>query len=78
MSFIRGAGTSYAVLGLATANSEAITVSGVKNGTYRDAVTGREVTVSNGTLSFSVNPYSIGVYVLSGPGKIGADGTWLK
>lgn len=78
MSFIRDAGTSYAVLGLATANSEAITVSGVKNGTYRDAVTGREVTVSNGTLSFSVNPYSIGVYVLSGPGKIGADGTWLK
>jgi glycosidase/uncharacterized protein YaiE (UPF0345 family) len=78
MSFVRDAGTSYAVVGLATGSSQSITVSGVKNGTYRDAVTGREVTVGNGSLTFTVNPYSIGAYVLSGPGKIGADGNWLK
>jgi hypothetical protein len=78
MSFVRDAGTSYAVVGLATGSSQSITVSGVKNGTYRDAVTGREVTVGNGSLTFTVNPYSIGAYVLNGPGKVGADGNWLK
>ena len=78
MSFVRDAGSSYAVVGLATGSSQSITVSGVKNGTYRDAVTGREVTVSNGSLTFTVSPYSIGAYVLGGPGKVGSDGTWLK
>ncbi|MBP8221321.1 MAG: alpha-amylase, partial [Aeromonadaceae bacterium] len=78
MSFVRDAGTSYAIVGLATGSSQSITVSGVKNGTYRDAVTGREVTVGNGSLTFTVNPYSIGAYVLNGPGKVGADGNWLK
>jgi len=78
LSFVRSTDSSYAVVGLANGSSQTMTVSNVKNGTYRDAVTGREVTVSNGSLTFTVNPYSVGAYVLSGPGKVGSDGAWLK
>jgi glycosidase len=80
MSFVRDYqnGTSYAVVGLAAGGAQSFAVSGVRNGTYRDAVTGATVTVANGTLSFSVAAMSAGIYVLSGPGKIGTDGTYLR
>jgi hypothetical protein len=56
-----------------------ITVQGVKGGTFRDAVSGREVTVGDGgALSFEVKASSAGIYVLNGPGKIGADGLYLR
>ena len=80
ISFVRDfqSGQSYAVVGLAAASAQAFTVTGVRNGTYRDAVTGATVTVGNGTLSFTVNASSAGIYVLGGPGKIGVDGDFLR
>ncbi|HWN67157.1 MAG TPA: alpha-amylase family glycosyl hydrolase, partial [Haliangium sp.] len=80
MSFVRdhGNGQSYAVVGLATSSDLTFTVTGVRNGTYRDAVTGRVVQVGNGALSFTVRGHSAGIYVLDGPGKIGQDGTFLR
>ena len=53
-------------------------VGGVRNGTYRDAVTGREVTVGDGNLSFQVRGNSAGIYVLDGPGRIGEDELYLR
>lgn len=80
ISYVRdlSAEGSYAVVGLASSTAQSISVSGVKNGTYKDAVTGNTITVSNGTLSFSVASYSAGIYVLNGPGKIGTTGTYLR
>lgn len=80
ISFVRDYqnGQSYAVVGLAAGASQSFTVSGVRNGTYRDAVTGAVVTVSNGTLGFTVKNASAGIYVLNGPGKIGVDGDFLR
>lgn len=78
MSFVREFESSYAVVGLATGSGQNITVGGVRNGTYRDAVTGNTINVSNGTISFNVKSNSIGVYVLNGPGKIGEDGVYLR
>jgi glycosidase len=80
ISYVRDLSTegSYAVVGLASGTSQTISVSGVKNGTYKDAVTGNTITVSNGTLSFTVASYSAGIYVLNGPGKIGVTGTYLR
>ncbi|HNV69205.1 MAG TPA: alpha-amylase, partial [Candidatus Ozemobacteraceae bacterium] len=80
MSFIRDFenGKSYAVVGLAAGGDQQITVVGVRNGTYRDAVTGNVAQVGNGTLSFHVKGNSAGIYVLNGPGKIGQDGPFLK
>ena len=48
MSFVRNDqhSGSYAVVGLATHSPQSITVTGVKNGTYRDAISGRTVTTS--------------------------------
>ena len=56
MSFVRDLdnGQSYAVVGLAAGTNQSFTVSGVRNGTYRDAVTGNVITVTAGQLSFSV------------------------
>ncbi|MGB2569521.1 carbohydrate binding domain-containing protein [Micromonospora citrea] len=57
---------------------------GVPNGTYRDAVTGDVKTVTNGTLTASVSGKgNLRVYVLDlpgnpAPGKIGADGPYLR
>ncbi|MBN2196748.1 MAG: hypothetical protein JW751_28330 [Polyangiaceae bacterium] len=70
-------GESYVVVGLAIGRDHQIDVPNVRNGTYRDAVTGREVTVTNGTLSFFVRGSSAGIYVKDGPGKIGEDGAYL-
>ncbi|HNY11622.1 MAG TPA: alpha-amylase family glycosyl hydrolase [Candidatus Wallbacteria bacterium] len=80
MSFVRdyNNGESYAVVGLAAGGSQDITVSGVRNGVYRDAVTGNSATVSNGAISFNVKGASAGIWVLNGPGKIGEDGDFLK
>jgi glycosidase len=80
LSFVRdwSAGQSYAVVGLAASVAQSFAISGVRNGTYRDAVTGRAVTVLDGTLTFTVAGNSAGIYVLGGPGKIGVDGTFLR
>lgn len=80
MSFVRDLddGASYAVVGLAIGSAQDIRVEGVRDGLYRDAVTGREVGVSQGTLAFRVEGNSAGIYVLDGPGRIGEDGPWLR
>jgi hypothetical protein len=80
MSFVRDYNNqeSYAVVGLATGNGQSISVSGVPNGTYRDAVTGNTINVGNGTLAFNVQSNSIGAYVLDGPGKVGEHGRYLR
>jgi glycosidase len=80
MAFVRNHnnGESYAVVGLAGDSPQSISVGSVKNGSYRDAVTGHEIVVRDGTISFSVKDRSIGVYVLNGPGKIGTDGVYLR
>ena len=41
-------------------------------------VTGHEIHVGDGQLSFRVRANSAGVYVLNGPGKIGVDGAYLR
>ena len=80
MSFVRdhNDGESYAVVGLAIGGDQGISVGNVRNGTYRDAVTGNEAHVGDGNLSFHVNGNSAGIYVLDGPGKIGVDGDYLR
>jgi len=80
MSFVRNYNNqeSYAVVGLATGSGQSISVSGVPNGAYRDAVTGNTINVGNGTLSFNVQSNSIGAYVLNGPGKVGENGRYLR
>lgn len=80
MSFVRDLSSegSYAVVGLAASSGQSITLSGVKNGTYRDAVTGNSINVTNGSISFTVASYSAGIYVLNGSGKIGTSGTYLR
>ncbi|MNH21343.1 hypothetical protein D3C79_811480 [compost metagenome] len=80
ISFVRdlGAEGSYAAVGLAANSAQQISLSGLKNGTYRDAVTGASQSVSNGSLSFQVPAYSARVWVLNGPGKVGVDGKYLK
>jgi len=80
MSFVREHpdGTSYAVVGLAIGGDQDITVDGVRNGTYRDCVTGGATRVSGGRLSFHVRANSAGIWVLDGPGKVGDDGEWLR
>jgi hypothetical protein len=55
-----------------------VTVGGVRNGNYTDAVTGNTIGVSSGTISFHVRGNSAGIYVLNGPGKIGNDGVYLR
>jgi hypothetical protein len=80
LSFVRDHddGDSYAVVGLAIGGGQDITVGGVRDGLYRDAVTGNEITAQGGNLSFHVQGNSAGIYVLDGPGKIGDDGVYLR
>jgi hypothetical protein len=80
MSFVRDHhhGESYVVVGLAIGGDQGVNVGGIRNGVYRDAVTGHEVHVGNGHLSFHVRGNSAGIYVLNGPGKIGTDGVYLR
>lgn len=80
MSFVRdyNNGQSYVVVGLSAGGEQQITVTGIRNGSYRDAVTGKEIQVDHGNISFSVKGCSAGIYVLNGPGKIGEDGDFLR
>jgi glycosidase len=80
MSFVRdhNDGESYAAIGLAIGGDQHVTIQGVRDGLYRDAVTGNEITVTGGHLSFSVRSNSAGIYVLDGPGKVGLDGVFLR
>jgi glycosidase len=80
MSFVRdyNNGESYAVVGLAIGSEQNITVGNVRNGTYRDAVTGNSIEVGNGTISFFVRANSAGIYVLNGPGQLGEEGMYLR
>jgi glycosidase len=60
------------------------TFTGIPNGTYTDAVSGDVQTVSNGTLSIAAGgPGDMAAYVLAlpgnpAPGKVGADGPYLR
>ncbi len=65
---------SEVVVGLTKDGGASFSISGMTNGIYRDAVTGREAVVSNGTLNFSVTSGSAGIYVLNGPGLLGECG----
>ena len=80
MSFVRdhNHGESYVVVGLAIGGGQDISVGDVRNGVYRDTVTGHEINASNGHLSFHVRANSAGIYVLNGPGKMGVDGAYLR
>ncbi len=80
ISFIRdhNNGESYVVVGLTIGGEQHISVGNVRNGIYRDAVTGNEITVHHGSISFHVRGNSAGIYVLEGPGKIGVDGVYLR
>jgi glycosidase len=66
-------GTTVAV-GLAKDGAASFNFSGLPNAVYRDAVTGRSFTVTNGTLAFTVTSGSAGIYVQNGPGMIGGSG----
>ena len=80
LSFVRdfNNGESYAVVGLTIGGGQDISVGDIRNGHYRDAVTGNEITVHHGQISFHVQGNSAGIYVLDGPGKIGVDGAYLR
>ncbi len=65
---------SKVAVGLAKDGAASFTFNNVPNGVYRDAVTGRAVTVANGNLSFTVQSNSAGIYVLNGTGMIGESG----
>ncbi|WP_133510996.1 alpha-amylase family glycosyl hydrolase [Candidatus Thiosymbion oneisti] len=80
MSFVRdhNNGESYCVVGLAVGSDQNISVGNVRNGTYRDAVTGNELRIGGGTISFQVRANSAGIYVLNGPGRIGEEGPYLR
>ena len=54
------------------------TFSGVLNGTYTEVITGKTVTVNDGTLtSPEIAKGNMRIYVLDGNGKIGEDGPYL-
>ncbi len=74
VSYKRVHGNSEVVVGLAKDGGASFSISGVRDGVYRDAVTGREVFASGGRINFSVTSGSAGIYVLNGPGLIGPCG----
>ena len=80
ISFVRdyNDGESYVVVGLAIGGDQHITVGNIRNGHYRDAVTGARIDVGDGALSFLVRANSAGIYVLNGSGKLGNDGVYLR
>jgi hypothetical protein len=80
MSFVRDLSDqgSYAVIGLAIGSDQQVRLDGVRDGLYRDAVSGAEIRVSGGHIGFHVRANSAGIYVLNGPGKIGEDGPYLR
>jgi glycosidase len=74
VGYTRQAGNSFVCVGLAKDGNASFNFTGIPNGMYRDAVTGREVNVSGGTLQFTVASTSAGIYVKEGPGMIGESG----
>lgn len=71
-------GEGYAVVGLSQ-RGDTLSVGGLRGGTYRDAVSGREVSVpEGGTLTFHVPGGSAGVYVRDGKGQVGSAQTYLR
>lgn len=74
VGYTRESGSSFVCVGLAKDGSASFNFTGIPNGIYRDAVTGREVNVTNGNLAFSVASTSAGIYVKDGPGMIGESG----
>jgi glycosidase len=80
MSFVRdyNDGENYAVVGLAIGSDQHIYVDHIRNGIYRDAITGNNIEVRNNNISFYVQANSAGIYVLNGSGKIGEGGVYLK
>ena len=80
MSFVREDANSgsYAVVALAANADQEVVVTHVRPGLYRDAVTGREVIVTDGQLKSLVRAHSAAIFVRNGIGKIGADGVFLR
>lgn len=74
VGYVREHGDSKVVVGLAKDGAATFNFGGLTNGIYRDAVTGNEILVGNGAMSFTVQPASAGIYVLNGPGMIGGNG----
>ncbi len=71
VGFVRRYNGTDVAVGLAKDGAVGFNFSGLANGTYRDAISGKEVVVTGGNLSFTVEPSSAGIYVLNGPGRIG-------
>lgn len=81
ISFVRdwNDGQNYAVVGLAMGSDQNITVGGVRNGHYVDAVSGGVIDVSVGARRSSCRPTRLEFGVgLDGPGRIGEPGPWLR
>ncbi len=74
VSYKRVHGNSEVVVGLAKDGNANFSISGVTDGVYRDAVTGREAFAQGGRIQFTVTSGSAGIYVLNGPGLIGPCG----
>lgn len=74
IGYTRTFGGQTVCVGLAKDGDANFNFTSIPNGIYRDAVTGREVNVTNGTLQFSVKSVSAGIYVQNGPGMIGESG----
>lgn len=71
VGYVREYNGQTVAVGLAKDQQVGFSFSGLPNGTYRDAVTGHEVQVTGGGLTFTVAPSSAGIYVLNGPGLVG-------
>jgi len=74
IGYTRTLGTQVVAVGLAKDGDASFNFTGLPNGIYRDAVTGRVSNVTNGSLGFTVKSVSAGIYVLNGPGMIGGNG----
>ncbi|WP_435972759.1 carbohydrate binding domain-containing protein [Streptomyces sp. Qhu_M48] len=73
--YTSGATDSFALVTV----SGGATYTGIPNGTYTDAVTGDVRSVTGGTLTVAApGKGNLRVYVLNGPGRIGAPGPYLK
>ncbi len=74
IGFTRTLNSQVVAVGLAKDGNASFNFTSLPNGTYKDAVTGRVANVTNGSLSFTVQSNSAGIYVLNGPGMIGGSG----
>jgi glycosidase len=74
VGYIRKSGNSEVAVGLAKDGAVTFNFTGLTNGTYKDAVTGNAIVVTNGNLSFTAQAASAGIFVLNGPGIIGGNG----